>query len=144
MENDPDEISEDGQEGARIGNAAPALYTSFRSSTLAFDPKKAATMARNDSDDGDSLERKVMEMESKIRVRRQNRQEVDDEGYTNYTDLNLTLMKRKKAQNDESFSEDLLRKMNALTQKEESKIKQEYDHGEVNITPIIQKRSSVP
>ena len=115
MENDPDEISEDGQEGARISNAAPALYTSFRNSTLAFDAKKAATMARNNSDDGDSLERKVMEMESKIRVRRQNRQVVDDEGYTNYTDLNLTLMKRKKANNDESFSEDLLRKMNALT-----------------------------
>ena len=138
MENDPDELSEgDGQQegGIRVSNAGPAIYTSIRASTLAFDPKKAATMARNDSDDGDSLERKVMEMESKIRVRRQNRQVVDDEGYTNYTDLNLTLMKRKKVNNDESFSEDLLRKMNALTQREESKVE---DHGgEVKMTPII-------
>ena len=46
-------------------------------------------MARSDS--GDSFERKVMEMETTIRRKRK---DVDDEGFTNYTDLNLTLMKK--------------------------------------------------
>ena len=88
----------------------------------AFDPKKAA-LARNDSSGfGDSLERKVIAMETKIRGRRQKDRDVDDEGFTNYTDLNLTLMnKRSKQGATDNFSEDLLQKMNSLTQREESK-----------------------
>ena len=70
------------------------------------------------TDSGDSLERKVIQMENKIKDRQQNLREVNDEGFTNYTDLNLTLMKRQKAAKNESFSDDLLQKMNAVSQRD--------------------------
>ena len=55
---------------------------------MAFDPT-LAKLARVNS--GNSFERKVMEMETTMRKKRK---EVDDDGFTNYTELNLNLLKK--------------------------------------------------
>lgn len=103
---DRDELQEEGEDEQHhvMARAAPPIHSSLRTSTVAFDAKKAQLYRTNS---GDSFERKVMEMETKIRGNQA--REVDDEGFTNYTDLNLTLIKKKTtAPRKDTFSEDLL------------------------------------
>ena len=57
--------------------------------------------SKNRVDSDESFERKLMEMETSIRGRLSKNREVDDEGFTNYTDLNFSIMKKKQ---NESFS----------------------------------------
>ena len=56
--------------------------------------------SKNRVDSDESFERKLMEMETSIRGRLSKNREVDDEGFTNYTDLNFSIMKKK--QNESS------------------------------------------
>ena len=73
-------------------------------------------MARANS--GDSFERKVLEMDTTIRRRIYVTKDEDD-GHTNYTDLNIK--EQKKAivvnNNDNAYSADLLAKMDEVRQK---------------------------
>ena len=50
----------------------------------------------NRVDSDESFERKLMEMETSIRKQQTKKREVDDEGFTNYTDFNLSIMKKQK------------------------------------------------
>lgn len=84
LEDDFDELEDNDIDTANYAVTANSL----RRSDMAFDPA-LAKLARVNS--GNSFERKVMEMETTMRKKRK---EVDDDGFTNYTELNLTLLKK--------------------------------------------------
>ena len=84
LEEDYDELEENDIDAANYTVAGNSL----RRSDMAFDPT-LAKLARVNI--GNSFERKVMEMETTMRKKRK---EVDDDGFTNYTELNLTLLKK--------------------------------------------------